>query len=273
MIPEPEAGSDSTSDFTTRFAGVARLFSSDGLARLRRAHVAVVGIGGVGSWAVEALARSGVGALTLIDLDEVCLSNTNRQLPALTECVGRPKVEVMAERVRGINPACCVTPVVDFLTEANATRLLAPEFSCVVDAIDHVAHKCCLIAAARAAGRPLIVCGGAGGRCDPTRLRVADLSDVTNDRLLAAVRQQLRRKHGFPPAGKPCDVECVFSPESPVFPLPDGSVCSRRPTGTTREDRPVNCDSGWGTAAFVTGAFGLAAAAWVVRHLAEAPRK
>src|ERR1041385_2178876 len=146
QLPGSHISSPAMSDFDFRFGGIGRLFGVDALARLRAAHVCVVGIGGVGSWAVEALARSGVGQLTLIDLDEVCVSNVNRQLHAIDEAVGRPKVEVMAERARGINPDCRVQAVTEFFTEANAERLLNASFDYVVDAIDSVGNKCRLLA-------------------------------------------------------------------------------------------------------------------------------
>lgn len=259
-------------DYETRFGGMARLFGAAGLGRLRAAHVAVIGLGGVGSWAVEALARSGTGALTLVDLDEVCLSNVNRQLPALDGNVGRFKAEVLAERVRAIHPGCAVTPRVEFFTEETAERLLAPRFDAVIDAIDAVANKCRLIAAARDRRLPIFVCGAAGGRRDPTRLREADLAEVSHDRLLAEVRRRLRRDHAFPAAGRQMEVPCVFSAEPPVVPRPDGTVCAATEAPVeTGEDavRRLNCDWGYGSATFVTGAFGFAAAAWAVRKIAD----
>jgi tRNA A37 threonylcarbamoyladenosine dehydratase len=260
-------------DFEIRFGGIGRLVGTDALARLRSARVAVVGLGGVGSWAVEALARSGIGHLTLIDLDEVCLSNVNRQLPALDGTLGRFKAEVLAERVRAIHPSCQVDARIEFFTEASSERLLSGGYSAVVDAIDAVANKCRLIAACRARNLPVIVCGGAGGRLDPTRLREADLADVTHDRLLAEVRRRLRHEQGFAPAGKRMKVPAIFSDESPVIPRKDGSVCEAHSAEAKAEDdeiRRLNCDWGYGSATFVTGAFGFAAAAWVIRHIARA---
>lgn len=253
------------SDGTERFGGIARLVGAEGLARLRAAHVCIVGIGGVGSWTVEALARSGIGALTLVDLDEVCVTNINRQLHALDGSVGRAKVEVMAERVRLINPECRVAPVAEFFTEANAARLLAPGFDYVVDAIDAVTNKCRLLALCRERKLPVISCGAAGGRLDATAVRVADLSDVTHDRLLAEVRKRLRKEHGFPQLGKKLGVPCVFSPENPVD--PETSSCGAEGQGNDPPPR-LSCEWGYGSATFVTGTFGFAAAGWVVRKLA-----
>ncbi|MBI5801550.1 MAG: tRNA threonylcarbamoyladenosine dehydratase [Verrucomicrobia bacterium] len=253
-----------------RFGGIARLVGVEGLQRLRAAHVCVVGIGGVGSWAVEALARSGIGAMTLIDLDEVCVTNINRQLHALDGTVGRAKVEVMAERMRLINPECRVSPVAEFFTEANSQRLLAPEFDFVVDAMDALANKCRLLALCQTRRLRVISCGAAGGRLDATQVRVADLADVSHDRLLALVRKRLRQKHGFSRTGKRLDVPCVFSPEIPVTPEP--ASCE---AGGQESPSPLrlNCDWGYGSATFVTGAFGLAAAGWVVRSIAAGPSR
>jgi tRNA A37 threonylcarbamoyladenosine dehydratase len=256
--------------FETRFGGIVRLYGRAGAERLARARVAVVGVGGVGSWTVEALARSGVGSLTLIDLDEVCTSNVNRQLHALDDTVGQSKVAVMAARVRGINPRCEVAAEARFFTESTAAALLSAGFDCVVDAIDQVANKCLLIAACRGRGIPVVVSGGAGGRRDPTALRVADLARTSHDPLLAEVRSRLRRDHGFSRDGGEFGVPCVFTQEPPVYPAPDGSVCGVPPASAgAGESLRMNCNSGFGSAAFVTGAFGLAAAAVAVRCLTK----
>jgi tRNA threonylcarbamoyladenosine dehydratase len=257
------------SDFDFRFGGIARLFGAEALARLRAAHVCVVGIGGVGSWAVEALARSGVGRLTLVDLDEVCVSNVNRQLHALNSEVGRAKVKVMAERVRNISPECDARPALQFFTAETAGALLAPRYDFVVDAIDSLANKCLLIAHCRAADIPIVTCGGAGGRRDPTRVQVADLALTSHDRLLQKVRETLRKDFDFPRGEKKFGVPAVFSAEPPVFPDRDGTVCARRPAAANGESLKLNCDSGFGTATFVTGTFGFVAAAHVIQELSE----
>lgn len=264
-----------------RFGGLARLYGAEGCRRLHAAHVAIVGIGGVGSWAVEALARSGVGTLTLVDLDEVCVSNINRQLHALGGTIGRPKVEVMAERVREINPECRVIARQAFFTAASADKLLAefvgagvgPPGLWVIDAIDNVTNKTLLLAKCREKALPVIACGGAGGRRDATTVRLADLSQVSHDRLLAEVRKRLRKEHGFAAPGEPMGVPCVFSPEPPVFPRRDGTVCPTRPAEAAEEPKRLNCDWGLGSAAFVTGTFGFAAAGYVVGRIANAERE
>ena len=254
-------------DQDARFSGIIRLFGQAGAERLRAAHVCVVGIGGVGSWAVEALARSGVGTLTLVDMDDICVTNINRQIHALDGTIGRTKVEVMAERARAINPSIVLHPQHAFFTEATAAELLQPPFDFVLDAIDNPAKKCLLIAACRERNIPILVVGGAGGRKDPLALKISDLSLATHDRLLVAVRSALRDDHGFPSgAKKHFGIDCLFSPEPVQYPQSDGTVCAQREKGLALR---LNCASGYGTASFVTGAFGLAAAGHIVRHIVE----
>jgi len=245
-----------------RFDGTARLYSDAGLARLRNAHVCVIGIGGVGSWSVEALARSGIGQFTLIDLDEVCISNVNRQVHALGNTVGQAKVEVMAARVHGINPEAVVHPCLAFFTETNADELLAPDFSYVIDAIDRSTKKALMIARCHAKGVPIITIGAAGGRTDATALRVMDLADATHDRLLQGVRARLRRDFSFPKGGKRLGIDCISSTERPAYPA-KGESCA----GEAGEH--LGCDSAYGSACHVTGAFGLAAAGYVIQKLAN----
>lgn len=252
------------SDYTQRFGGIARLVSVDGLERLRRAHVCVVGIGGVGCWAVEALARSGIGQLTLVDLDELCVTNVNRQLHALTSEIGEPKVEAMARRVKEINPECNVHAVQEFFGPENADRILESKFDYMVDAIDAVAKKCLLIARCKENGVPVITTGGAGGRADPTQIRVVDLALTTHDRLLQHTRKMLRDDFGFPDVKTKFGVDCVYSPEPQVFPQSDGTICATREPGTELQ---LDCNSGYGTATFVTGTFGFVVAAEVVKKL------
>ena len=181
-----------------RFASVARVYGEAGCQRLWQSHVVVVGIGGVGSWAAEALARSGVGRLTLIDLDHVAESNINRQVHALTSTLGAAKVEVMAQRIRDISPDVSAHPVDEFIEPGQEEKLIPADADLVIDAIDAVAAKASLIAWCVANGKPVIACGAAGGRTDPLQLRVEDLSRTTGDALLSAVRARLRRHHGFP---------------------------------------------------------------------------
>jgi tRNA threonylcarbamoyladenosine dehydratase len=252
--------------YAQRFGGIARLYGAAGLEHLRAAHVCVVGVGGVGSWTVEALARSGIGAISMIDLDDVCVTNVNRQLPALDGQIGRAKVDVLAERVRAINPECRVGAMPEFFTAASAARLLEPRYSFVVDAIDKLSNKCLLLAACRERALPVLTVGGAGGKRDGTAVRVADLAESVQDELLRQVRKKLRRDHAFPRGeGAHFGIACVFSPEKPFFPWSNGTACAAPEPGS---DLTLDCASGFGTATFVTGAFGFAAAGEVVRRLA-----
>ena len=255
-------------DYLSRFGGLGRLYGTAALPRLHAAHVGVVGVGGVGSWVVEALARSGVGALTLIDLDDVCLTNVNRQLPALEGNIGRPKVAALAERVRAINPGCRVTMVTEYFTAKSAGRMLAERFDWVVDAIDGMANKSLLIAECVHRRQPVLTVGGAGGRRDATRIRTGDLCESQGDELLRQVRKRLRRDHGFAHGeGNVYGVPCVYSNEKPVYPWADGSCAGEPEPGTNLK---LDCASGFGTGVFVTGAFGFIAAGEVVRRIAEA---
>jgi len=254
------------SDYETRFGGIARLYGKNGLTKLRVAHVGIIGIGGVGTWAAEALARSGVGALTLVDLDEICVTNINRQSHALTETVGRAKAEVMAERIRAINPNCRVTAEPKFFTAQTAEELLAPKYDFILDAIDNVTNKVLLLVRCREYNLPVITSGGAGGRRELTAVRIGDLSQASHDKLLAEVRRRLRQEHQFPAGHSVMNVPCVYSVERTVFPQPDGSVCEMR---TAAEDGArLNCNGGLGSATFVTGAFGFAAAGHIVKEIA-----
>jgi tRNA threonylcarbamoyladenosine dehydratase len=250
--------------YQKRFSGLGRLVGVAGLEQLRRAHVCIVGLGGVGSWAVEALARSGVGELTLVDLDDICISNVNRQLHALDGELGKPKVEVMARRVQAINPQCVVHPLQSFFLKSNAEQILEPAFDGVLDAIDALSLKCLLLALCRQRGLTVVTVGGAGGRRDPTAVEVNDLAFSSHDTLLQEVRRCLRREHGFPRGDQAFGIDCVFSRETPVYPAEDGSVCAERPASP---DLRLDCQSGFGTASFVTGTFGLVAASRIVHRL------
>ncbi len=264
-------------EVSERFGGVARLYGGAALSRFLGAHVMVVGIGGVGSWTAEALARTGIGRVTLVDLDEICVTNVNRQVHALEETVGLPKVEVMARRLRSIAPGIRVDAVTEFFHSENALRLLGLEPGMegsrpdvVVDAIDAMANKVRLIALCHGNGIPVVVCGAAGGRRDPTRIHSADLAEATHDRLLAEVRKRLRKEHGLSRDGSRLGIPCVFSPETQMFPDGEGGVCAERRSGPDQPMR-LNCATGFGSAAVVTGTFGFAAAALVFGCLCPLP--
>lgn len=250
---------DNAPDLERRFAGLARLYGAPGAARIRAAHVAVVGIGGVGSWVAEALARSGVAQLTLIDLDHVAESNINRQVHALDATLGQAKVDAMAERIAQIHPGCVVHRVDEFATPGNWPQLLPAPVHAVIDACDQAQAKTALAAWALRTGACFITVGAAGGKQQAERVEVGDLADVTHDPLMAKLRYALRRHHGAPGAGAPVGVACVFSRES-VAP-PDAS-CATGPG-----DGSLNCH-GYGSSVAVTATFGMCAAGWVLRTLA-----
>ena len=247
-------------DLRDRFAGIDRLYGRGAVERLDSRHVAVIGLGGVGSWAVEALARSGVGRLTLVDADEVCLSNTNRQLHALDGQFGRGKAEVLAERCRAINPALAVEVVPQFLLPSNLAELLDRGYDLVLDACDSFRSKVELIAWCRRRKLPLVVGGWAGGRTDPTQVRLRDLSRTEHDALLALVRKKLRAEFNFPKnKDRYFGVPAVYSLENVRYPQADGSVCGTRPALGPDAALKLDCGAGLGAATHVTGAFAFAA--------------
>jgi tRNA A37 threonylcarbamoyladenosine dehydratase len=251
-----------------RFGGTARLYGQQALAALARAHFAVIGLGGVGGWAAEALARSGVGALTLIDLDDICVTNTNRQIQALNSQVGQPKVLALARRLKDINPHLKLHPIHDFVTQKNFAELIGPRHQVVVDATDAAYIKATLVAYCRARKIRLIVCGSSGGKSDPRQVSVADLGHTQSDPMLAKVRRQLYRHHNFSrDRHRKFRVDAVFSTEQMVYPQPDGSVCMDKQAldGGVKLD----CAGGFGSSVMVTGSFGFVAAARAIeRYLA-----
>ncbi|WLI74722.1 tRNA cyclic N6-threonylcarbamoyladenosine(37) synthase TcdA [Halomonas alkalicola] len=265
VVPQESVDTD---DHDLRFGGIRRLYGSRAVERFRSAHVVVVGVGGVGSWTVEALARSGIGKLTLIDLDDVCVSNVNRQLHALDGTVGRPKVEVLAERCRAIQPGIEVVEEIAFVTPTNLAERIPEDADHLVDAIDSVVPKAALINWCKRRKLPITVTGAAGGQTDPTRIRVADLARTEHDPLLAKVRARLRRDFGFSRNPKRrFSVECVYSDEQLVYPSADGEVCLQKPG--SGESTRLDCASGFGAATFVTGSFGFVAASRVLARLAR----
>ena len=251
-------------DFERRFGGIARLYGAPALARFRASHVCVVGVGGVGSWVAEALARSAIGHITMIDLDNVAESNVNRQIHALTETIGQAKVTALAERIAQINPFCRVTQIEDFITPDNLDEMVGlRRYDYVIDAIDDARAKTALIAYCRANAVPLITIGGAGGQVDPTKIEVRDLCRTEQEPLLAKVRKRLRNEHGFPRGTKnKFGIDAVFSTE-PLRQPDSGEACEVDAPGVTG----LNC-AGFGSAMVVTASFGLVAAAQVLQKLA-----
>lgn len=260
-----------TEGWQQRFAGVARLYGNKALVQFACAHVCVIGIGGVGSWAAEALVRSGIGGITLIDMDDICISNTNRQIHAMQGCIGQPKTEVMAARLALINPGCRINIVDDFISSDNVAQLLTPSFSYVIDAIDSVRAKAALIVHCRRNKIPLITIGGAGGLRDATQIQIADLAKTIHDPLAARLRARLKHDYRLSKNSKgKFGVDCVFSREQPLYPQPDGSVCSRK-HGADSALR-LDCSAGFGAVTMITASFAFIAVSQVLKKiLAKTP--
>ncbi|MBL8311930.1 MAG: tRNA threonylcarbamoyladenosine dehydratase [Burkholderiales bacterium] len=237
-----------------RFGGLIRLYGDAGFARIRAAHAVVVGIGGVGSWAAEALARSGVGTLTLIDLDVVAESNLNRQAHATLANLGRNKVDAMRDRIASFAPTCQVVTVDDFVTPENVAQRVPAAATLVIDAIDQVRAKAALVAHCAARGQPVVVCGGAGGKTDPSCFTVADLAQTAHDALLAKLRVALRRDYGFPRGERKFRVSAVYSTEPQAAAPEDGGA-------------GLAC-AGYGSAMHMTASMGLMAAGVALKRLA-----
>ena len=252
-----EASIEETPDFERRFSGVKRLYGDAGFKKLQAAHIVVIGIGGVGSWAAEALARNAVGKITLIDLDNIAESNVNRQLHAVDGEFGKAKVTAMRERILSINPLCGVREIDDFINLQNMAELLNADSDVILDCIDDAQAKIALADFCKRSQIPLIMAGSAGGRLDPTRIKVADLAHVTGDRLLSKVRNQLRRDYAFPKASNnkksaEFGINCVYSDEQAIKP---DSACEVDIAAITG----LNC-AGYGSSVCVTAPFGFTAA-------------
>jgi tRNA threonylcarbamoyladenosine dehydratase len=268
---DPPATEEDDYRLHRRFDRIGRLVGDTGMARLLGAHVVVIGLGGVGSHAAEALCRSGIGRLTLIDFDLVCVTNTNRQLQAMRGTVGKPKATVLAERLRLINPRAHIKAVPLFYEARLADRMLSGDIDFVVDAIDNVTAKCHLLAECSRRGIPVVCSTGASGRIDPTQIAIADLAQTRIDPLAGVVRKILRQKYEFPRKG-PFGIPAVFSiePVSPPATLTYDNGEGFRCVCPSGENDHHTCDDRnviWGTAGFVTGAFGMACASVVVRRL------
>jgi len=257
---------DETIDLARRFAGVGRLYGADALQRFASAHVCVVGIGGVGSWAAEALARSAIGRITLIDLDMVAESNVNRQIHALGDAFGKAKTSAMGERILAINPTCQVSEIEDFVSVENLAQLLGQGFDYVIDAIDHVRTKAAMIGWCKENAVPLITAGGAGGQLDPARIAITDLAQTIQDPLLAKVRSLLRKEYGFTrDPKKKFGVPAVYSSEPVRYPENGASCDDLTPTGG------LSC-AGYGSSVCVTAPFGLFAAGFALNQIARRDR-
>jgi tRNA threonylcarbamoyladenosine dehydratase len=282
-------------DFQRRFGGVSRLYGAAGLAKLQAAHVVVIGIGGVGSWAVEALARNAVGTMTLVDLDIINESNFNRQIHAVDGNIGKDKIAAMCERILTINPQCNLRLIEDFITLQNASKMLDFQYDCLLDCVDDARAKTILASVCIAVKTPIIMSGSAGGRLDPTRIQTADLSQVTGDKLLAKVRNQLRRDYNFPKATQikksaKFGIVCVYSDEPTLMPNDaENEVCAleksnnitgdalraniygaagdaKNPRAETNSITGLNC-AGYGSSVCVTAPMGFTLAQLAINHI------
>lgn len=268
----PETGQPKENNYVLhrRFDRMGRLVGDSAMEKLFRTHVMVIGLGGVGSWAAESLARSGIGRLSIVDFDEICITNANRQLHALQGLVGKKKAQIMAERLRKINPQATVKEHVLFYSEAQSPALLADRPDFIVDAIDNLTAKAHLLSTCRELGIPVITSAGAAARLDPLSVKLADLAETHSDPLAHQMRKILRQRHQFPREGK-FGIPCVFSDETPMMPEElnydngEGFKC----VCPQKQNDLHSCDQRrmiYGTASFVTGNFGLVMASWVVRN-------
>lgn len=255
--------------YRQRFSGIARLYGENALTALAQAHFVVVGLGGVGSWTAEALARSGVAEITLIDLDDICVTNTNRQLPALSHTIGQSKIAVLAERMQAINPEITVHCIEDFLDTDNITTYLQAHHDVVIDAIDALHLKAAMVAYCRARKIRLITVGSAGGKTDPTQIVCSDLGKTISDPLLAKVRYELYKRYNFERREqRKFRVDAVYSTQQAVFPHPDGEVCQQK--SADMEGARLDCTSGFGSSTMLAGTMGFAAAEKAIqRYLAR----
>jgi tRNA A37 threonylcarbamoyladenosine dehydratase len=254
-----------------RFDRIGRLLGDQTMEKLFRAHVMVIGVGGVGSWAAESLARSGVGRMTLVDFDDICITNTNRQLHAITGLVGKKKAPVMAERLSKVNPSAAIEPMDMFYNLNSSDEILSRKPDFILDAIDNVTAKCHLLATCRSRGLSVLTTGGSGGRLDPLKIRVADMAETHGDPLLQQVRKVLRSKYDFPPEGL-FGLPTIFSEEPPMTPVElkydkgEGFKCVC-PQGANDFHSCEKRNLIYGTASFVTGTFGLVAAAEITKRI------
>jgi len=262
---------DATYRLHRRFDRMGRLVGDDAMTKLFKSHVMIIGLGGVGSWAAEAVVRSGVGHVTIVDFDEICVTNFNRQLHALQGSVGEKKAVALGERLKKINPQATITVLSKFYSDKTSDEFFALKPDSIIDAIDHITAKCHLLGRARREGVPIVTSTGSGGRLDPTQVRVSDLNETQTDPLAKDIRRILREKYDFPMTG-PYGIPAIWSPEFPTEPkaltYDKGKgfrcVCPQGDNGLfTCDDRNMI----FGNAGFVTGAFGLAAASVAVRGL------
>ncbi|MFC4699112.1 tRNA cyclic N6-threonylcarbamoyladenosine(37) synthase TcdA [Glaciecola siphonariae] len=265
---QPAKQTSLSANYLQRFSGLLRLFGEDGLHALANASVAVIGIGGVGVWAAEALARSGINNITLIDLDDIATSNINRQLHAMSSTIDQGKVEVMQTRINDINPDCQVEAIEDFVTPDNVSEYLTQAFDVVIDAIDSVSAKVAIIAHCKRQKIKLVTVGGAGGQINPLQITSGDLAKTKQDPLLAKVRSELRRKHRF--SSNPqrrFSIEAIYSTEQLRYPTSDGQVSFEK--SNSQGASKMDCSTGFGAFVGVTATFGFIAASRAIAHITK----
>jgi len=263
---DEQKSDDQIADHSRRFGGIKRLYGQTAFDKFRHAHICVVGIGGVGSWAAEALARSAIGKITLIDLDNVAESNVNRQSHAYTGEFGRPKVEAMAEHIDKINPQCRVNKIEDFVSTDNVRELMIKDFNYVIDCADNHRVKAAMVAHCRRNKIKIITVGSAGGQTDPTQIHVCDLINTVQDALLAKMRKLLRQQYGFSHTPKHrFNVPAVYSREQLSYPSEEGEVTFQKPDTA----KNLSCAGSIGSVMTVTASFGLVAAAHVLKKLSQ----
>lgn len=258
--------------YRQRFGGVARLYGESALRAFHHAHFVVVGIGGVGTWVAEGLARSGVGEITLIDMDDICITNTNRQLHAMSSTIGQQKIDVMAARLKDINPDLKINAIDEFLETDNLDELIPGGADAVIDAIDAAYVKAALINHCKRKKKIILTVGSAGGKLDPRQIISGDLSRTTNDPLLAKTRNTLRRWHNFSRNPKRVfSIEAVYSAEQMTYPAGDGGTCQAK-TGLDAGTK-LDCDGGFGAATMVTATFGFVAVSRALDRFIEKTKR
>ena len=259
---------DDDFDLTRRFGGIARLYGNTALKKFKHSHVCIIGVGGVGSWVVEALARSGIGEISLIDMDHITESNINRQLPALTDTLGKSKIAVLKERAININPSCKIHLIDEFVSIENLSTLINSNFNYIIDCIDDFRTKAALINYCKEQSINLLTTGGAGGKVDPLKIRLTDLARSEKDPLLAKTRSHLRQKYNYPRNVKRnFKISCVWSDEQAFYPTEAGEVTLQRPGNTNTHS--LNC-GGLGSSTMVTATYGFIAVSHVLKQLAAA---
>ncbi|KPU82012.1 sulfur acceptor protein CsdL [Psychromonas sp. PRT-SC03] len=255
-----------TEQYELRFGGIKRLYGSKALTKFKNSHFCIVGMGGVGSWVAEALARSGIGKLTLIDMDDLCITNTNRQVHALNACIGRQKIEVMASRCKEINPDIEIVCIDDFIDKQNCFEYLSSDMDYIFDGIDNIHAKVALVAHCKRNKYPLLTCGGAGGQLDPTQIQVVDLARTIQDPLAAKVRSELRRHFNFTKNPKrKFHVDCVFSTEQLSYPDMQGEVCKEK--ADADGNMKMDCESGFGASTMVTASFAFIGVSFMLKKM------